>query len=173
MPREIKPAEILYDEDGLRLVRLEFAYNGQYNGTNELLAELRAGLVTLKSARFDTKKVKHFCLSPTEMDTLAQAWQQFRQDQDVKEATKKVEYQAEIQTLIERAAAVGGTLVHYAEDERNYESFALTWPADHPIYGRKGDTTGLSKRDVIRRLDYAESQTKEIQSAAAPEEQPF
>ncbi len=167
MSREIKPAEILYDEDRLRLVRLRFVYTGQYNGTNELLAELEAGLVTLKSARFDNKKVKHFALSPSEMDTLVQAWQQFRQDQDVKEAAKKAADQAEIQTLIERAAAVGGTLVHHEEDENRYESFDLIWPENHPIYGRKGDTTGLSKRDVIRRLDYAE------QASATLDKQPF
>ncbi len=168
MSREIKSAEILHDEDSLRLVRLEFAYMGVYGGTNELLAELGVGLVTLKSANFSGGKVKKFTISPNQMDTLASAWQQFRQDQDEKEAEKKASRQAEIQALHERAAALGGTLVYHEEDEFNYELFELTWPADHPVYGRrsKGDTINLSRRDVIRRLDYAEA-------AVTPEEQPF
>ncbi len=169
MTREIKSAEILHDEDHLRLVRLEFAYMGLYGGTHELIAELGSGLVTLKLANFNGEKVKNFTISPAQMDTLTSAWQQFRQDQEVKEAEKKATHQAEIQALIERAAAVGGTLVYHEEDEFNYELFELTWSADHPIYGRrsKGDTINLSRRDVIRRLEYAE------QTAATPKEQSF
>src|SRR6266496_348564 len=161
MTREIKSAEILHDENNSRLVRLEFAYMGVYGGTNELIAELGSGLVTLKLANFNGGKVKQFTLSPSQMDTLASVWQQFRQDQDVKEAEKKASRQAEIQALHERVAALGCTLVYHEEDEYNYELFDLTWPADHPIYGGKGNTTNLSRGDVIRRLEYAESQQKD------------
>lgn len=127
IPENMKFAEVLKESDTLRLVRLSFQ-DSSYTGIQEQLAELGVGGVILHTMRSE-KKSKLFRLSVEEMDTLALAWLQFRQDQAEREARELAEYDAEQAKLLADcqllAKACGVELKH-----ENDQWYALIFPSE-------------------------------------------
>ena len=159
-------AEILHDERGIRLVRLDFYY-GTHGSTIEILAELGEGLVTLTQMNNEGKP-RRFSLDPNNMTRLAVAWLAFLDDCKAAEEQDKADYQAKIEATRERAKAVGAQMIDYS-DNPTYGTFNLSWPATHPlshINRRWTDNENLSLPEVHGRLKCVEDHMKYVQTGA-------
>ena len=162
-----QPAEILSDERGVRLVRLDF-YHDSYGGTYEHLAQLAEGLVTLTHMSNDHKP-KKFMLDPNSMTRLAVAWLAFMDDCQTKEDAEKAKFQAETNLVKERAKAIGAIMTDYAP-ESNYGTFNLAWPVGHPLERFNRHWThgneNLDISSVQDRLKHVEEHAQEAQIEA-------
>src|SRR5438874_3043293 len=118
--------EMLQDAEGQRVVLLSRRME-RYNTFQEVLSELTEDGVHLLRFREDSKS-KSFHLTASDMDTLAEAWLQFRTDQKEWREAEKRKHAEELERLKKRIAALGGmvTLVSQEPDGWAYYDVKFT-----------------------------------------------
>ncbi|HEY5003437.1 MAG TPA: hypothetical protein VII61_09815 [Ktedonobacteraceae bacterium] len=166
MTQEIaKTVEILHEERGLRVVRLDFTHYGYES--EDVLAQLGEGLVTLTRMRSDHKP-KNFTIDPQNMDRLTTAWLQFRADNLAKLEAEKAVFWDEIEETRKRAQALGADMASYLTSS-DYTNFTLKWPDSSPLAPfnhRWMSNTDLSLGSVQSRLETVEKHIQSVQDEA-------
>lgn len=158
-PAQTPDVEILHDQDGLRVVRLECGYI-PYHGGYDFLAEMGAGLVTITHMH-SKNKPRSFSLSPANMTRLAHAWLAFTAKQEHEKEIEQAEYRGQVAAMKERAKTL------YATVEEDVDGlFTLIFengPLAH-VYRRFQTNVCLDLDDVKERLNAAQKMREEAQT---------
>jgi hypothetical protein len=164
---EIKPAEIVSTDGDHRLVRISFQNMGHLYGIQEQLANLGSGGVTLHYLCSE-KKPKSFILSDREMDTLCEAWLQYRRDYIEHVAREQAEYEAGRAELLGhcclRAEKYGIIIGASIGPEPVY---SLTFPDGSRWDQFWASNDDLSLSDVDFRLDFIAARDETVREEMA------
>jgi hypothetical protein len=151
--REIKKAQVLQDEPGMRIVSI--AQDVMGTDVFELIAVLGAGLCTFTNTA-TSRKPKQFVIHPAEMDTLCAAWLQFRADFDAIEEEKKTQFNAWVSGIFAHAGALGADV----EEDKGLltypNRYTLTWPENDALNSHWNNNDNLTLLEIESRLKYVE-----------------